>query len=361
MASQWPQTVCELEQKTCARTERPAMRSSLTTVNGQPQNKHQNAHLPAKTQRAAFDMRHCDDLLDSRSPQPYACSMTQTSPASGRAILLTISAILCFGLMDVCVKTISPMTGPIPALWARYAGQMVIVLILVGPRLRSVVQSRYKGLQITRSILLMLATFFFFLALGRIGLAEATAVMSMNPILITLGGALFLGEALGPRRIGAIIVALIGALIVIRPGADVFQPAALLPLIAAFCFASYTLITRRLGPDEDVWTSLFYTGLVGSLLLTAIVPFYLTALTWQSVGLMILIGMFGTAGQLMLIRALSIAEAGMLAPFNYTGLVFAVFWGFVLFAEVPDTMTLLGALVIASAGIYVWHRETRGR
>ncbi|WP_415403439.1 DMT family transporter [Tateyamaria sp. SN3-11] len=285
--------------------------------------------------------------------------MTQAAAVPARAILLAIAAIFCFGIMDISVKAVSPFTGPIPALWARYAGQMLIVLVLVAPRLRSVAHSQYPKLQVARSVLLMLATFFFFLALGRIGLAEATAVMSMNPLLITLGGALFLGEALGPRRIIAILIALIGALIVIRPGSDVFQAASLLPLIAAFCFASYTLITRRLGPDEDVWTSLFYTGLVGSVILTAIVPFHLAPLKPTAIALLCVIGAAGTLGQLMLIRALSMAEAGMLAPFNYSGLVFAVIWGVVLFGEVPDALTVLGALVIAGAGIYVWHRETR--
>ena len=289
----------------------------------------------------------------------YGPRMIPVTTPPGRAIVLAIAAIFCFGLMDVAVKAVSPLTGTIPALWARYAGQMIIVIVLVAPRLRRVAHSQYPKLQIARSVLLMLATFFFFLALGRIGLAEATAVMMMNPLMITLGGALFLGEALGPRRIIAIVVALNGALIVIRPGADVFQPASLLPLIAAFCFASYTLITRRLGPDEDVWTSLFYTGLVGSIVLTAIVPFHMPALDLTSIALLMMIGAMGTAGQLMLIRALSQAEAGLLAPFNYTGIVFAVFWGLVLFGEVPDSLTLLGALVIAGAGIYVWHREAR--
>lgn len=287
--------------------------------------------------------------------------MTRLTPPPTRAIALTLAAIFCFGIMDVSVKAVSPMTGTLPALWARYAGQMLIVILLVAPRLRQVARSTYPKLQITRSILLMLATFFFFTALGQIGLAEATAVMAMNPLLITLGAALFLGEALGPRRIAAIAVALVGALIVIRPGTDVFQPAAMLPLLAAFCFASYTLITRRLGPDEDVWTSLFYTGLVGAVLLTAILPFHLPRLDLTSIALLCLVGAAGTAGQLMLIRALSLAEAGLLAPFNYTGLIFAVFWGLVLFGEVPDALTLLGALVIAGAGIYVWHRETRAR
>lgn len=287
--------------------------------------------------------------------------MTQPTSPPTRAILLTVAAIFCFGLMDVAVKTVSPMTGTIPALWARYAGQMVIVVILVAPRLCSVVRSVHPKMQIARSILLMLATLFFFLALARIGLAEATAMISMNPLFITLGAALFLGEALGPRRIFAILLALVGAMLVIRPGSDVFQPAALLPLISALCFAGYTLITRRLGPREDVWTSLFYTGLVGSVILTAIVPFHIPTLTPTSIALLMFIGAIGTAGQLMLIRALSQAEAGLLAPFNYTGLVFAVLWGFILFNEVPDALTLIGALVIAGAGIYVWHRETRAK
>lgn len=286
------------------------------------------------------------------SPHPAA-----TNPA--RAILLAVLAVACFGAMDASVKAISPLTGTVPALWARYGGQMLVVLILVAPRLRSVARSQYPKLQIARSLLLMTATGFFFTALGKVGLAEATAVMSLNPVLITLGGALFLGEALGPRRIFAIAAALIGALIVIRPGSDVFAPAALLPLGSAVCFASYTLLTRRLGANEDVWTSLFYTGFVGSIVMTCLVPFHWTPLTAKSATLMVMISCFGTAGQLMLIRALSQAEAGLLAPFNYTGLVLAVLWGVVFFNEFPDRWTLVGALVIVGAGLYVWHRETR--
>ena len=285
--------------------------------------------------------------------------MPTLHPPPHRAILLTLAAILCFSLMDASVKAAAPTTGAVTALWARYAGQMLIVVILVAPRLGTVVRTAYPKLQIARSILLMMATFFFFQALSRIELAEATAVMATNPILITLGGALFLREALGPRRIAAVIIAMIGALIVIRPGSELFQPAALLPLIAATCFAGYTLITRRVGPSEDVWTSLFYTGLIGAVILTAVMPFFLPPLDARSVGLLALIAAFGTAGQLMLVRALSMAEAGLLAPFNYAGLIFAMVIGFALFAEVPDSATGLGALVIAAAGIYVWHRETR--
>lgn len=283
--------------------------------------------------------------------------MTQQS----RAIILMIGAIFCFSIMDAAVKAVTPGVGVLPALWARYAGQMVLVLVLVMPRVTQVVRTRYPVLQLLRSILLMSATAFFFTGLSLIPLTDAAALMSTNPVLITLGAALFLGERLGIRRVGGIAVALIGAMIVMRPGSGVFTPAALLPLAAAACYSGYALLTRRVGPDEDVWTSLFYTGLVGTVLLSLAVPFQ-----WQSpdpgdASLMAIIALAGTVGQLALIRAFSQGEAAMLAPFSYTGLAFAALWGLVFFAEIPDVWTILGSVLIAGAGLYVWHRETYKR
>ncbi|MDU9003580.1 DMT family transporter [Sedimentitalea todarodis] len=275
-----------------------------------------------------------------------------------RAILLMVIAIFCFTLMDASAKALAPRIGVLPTVWARYAGQMALVLILVAPRLKTVAQTSQPVLQFLRSILLMSATAFFFTGISLIPLSDAAALMALNPVLITLGAALFLGEPLGLRRIGGIAVALIGALIIIRPGSAVFSLAALLPLAAAGCYSAYTLFTRRLGPDEDVWTSLFYTGLVGTVLLTLAVPF-----VWQTPdliawGLIGMITLFGTFGQLALIRAFSQGEASMLAPYSYTGLVFAALWGAIFFSEMPDVWTIFGALVIAGAGLYVWHRET---
>ncbi len=278
-----------------------------------------------------------------------------------RAILLMIGAILCFTLMDASAKALAPRIGVLPTLWARYAGQMVLVLLLVAPRLHRVARTSHPWLQLLRSVLLMCATAFFFTGISLIPLSDAAALMAMNPVLITLGAAVFLGEALGPRRVVGIVVALIGALIVIRPGSDVFSAAALLPLGAAVCYSAYSLLTRKLGPNEDVWTSLFYTGLVGTVLLSLAVPF-----AWQTPdgagwALIGAITVLGTLGQLALIRAFSLGEASMLAPYSYTGLIFAACWGALFFAELPDGWTVAGALVIAGAGLYVWHRETYRR
>ncbi len=281
------------------------------------------------------------------------------STQTGRAILLMIFALLCFSLMDACVKAVSPQVGVLPALWARYAGQMLVVVILVAPRLSQVARTRRLGTQLLRSISLMCATAFFFSGLSFLPLAENATLMAINPVLVTLGAALFLGEALGPRRIAGIGVAGIGAVMVMRPGSELFSLAAILPLMAALCYSAYALLTRKVGRDEDVWTSLFYTGLVGTVLLSCVVPFaWVTPDAWGAM-MMLGVALLGTLGQLALIRAFAQGEAAMLAPFAYAGLIFSALWGLVFFAEVPDIWTVLGGLVIAGAGIYVWQRETR--
>ncbi|MCR9155951.1 MAG: DMT family transporter [Rhodobacteraceae bacterium] len=276
-----------------------------------------------------------------------------------RAILLMIAAIFCFSIMDATVKALAPNVGVLPALWARYAGQMLLVFVLVLPRLKTVVRTKYPGLQFLRSLLLMSATACFFTGLSLIPLSDAAALMSTNPMLITLGAAMFLGEKLGIRRIAGIVAALIGALIIIRPGSDVFSAAALFPLSAAVCYSAYALLTRRVGADEDVWTSLFYTGFVGTVLLSILVPFQWQTPSATDIGLMVIVAVAGTTGQLALIQAFSKGEAAMLAPYSYTGLAFAAFWSVIFFSEIPDFWTIIGSLVIAAAGLYVWHRETQ--
>ena len=278
-----------------------------------------------------------------------------------RAVLLILAAMFCFSVMDASVKALIPRIGVLPSLWTRYAGQMALVILLILPRIHLVVRTRYPGFQILRSCLLMCATAAFFTALGLIPLTDAAALMATNPVLLTLGAALFLGESLGIRRITGIVVALIGAMIIIRPGSAVFSLAALLPLAAAACYAGYSLLTRRVGANEDPWTSLFYTALVGTVVFTILVPF-----AWQpldAVSLMIMAGIavFGMLGQMFLIRAFSAGEAAMLAPYAYAGIIFASGWSMLLFDEWPDLWTVVGTLVIIGSGLYVWHRETRTR
>ncbi len=295
----------------------------------------------------------------TRPATPTPAPTVDPALVRSRAILLMLGAVLCFTLMDATAKALSVRVGTVPTLWARYAGQTLVVLALVAPRLGTVLRTRYPRLQLLRSLYLLGATACFFFGIANIGLAEATAIMNVNPVLITLGAALFLGERIGPRRAFGIAAALLGAFIVIRPGSAVFSPFALLPLGAAIFYSAYALTTRFVGRDEDRWTSLVYTALFGTVALSLAVPFYWQTPDALSLLLMVALAGFGTTGQLLLITALQRGEAGMLAPFAYAGLVFAALWGILFFAEYPDGWTILGALVIAGAGIYVWHRETR--
>ena len=279
---------------------------------------------------------------------------------TGRGILMVLAAIATFTSMDALAKYL--ITSGYPAMqviWARYTGQTVIVLLVFLPRLGTVLRTRAPGMQALRSLLQFGATAFFFLSLGHIGLAEATALTDINPVLITLGAALFLGEKLGPRRLAGVAVALVGALIVIRPGLGVFQPAALLPLGCAVCYAGFALATRKVGGTEAPSTSLLYSALFGTLVTSALMPGVMQPVAPAHLWGFLLIGAQGALAQVFLIRAFTLAEASVIAPFGYVGILFATIWGIVIFDEWPDGWTLVGALVIVGAGLYVWYRETR--
>lgn len=279
--------------------------------------------------------------------------------ANTRGIFLMLLAVLTFTTMDAIAKS---LIGPYPTLqvvWARYTGQTVVVALILGRRLGPLMRSRHPWLQATRSALQLGATALFFTALGHIGLAAATAIMDSNPVLITLGAALVLGERIGPRRLFGVLAAMVGALIIIRPGTAVFAPAALLPLAAAVCYAGYTLITRLVGRDENTLTSLIYATALGTVLTSAALPTVWQPIAASDVPAFLALGALGSIAQVFLIRAFTIAEAGVIAPFGYVGLLFATFWGIVLFEEYPDLWTGVGASVIVMAGLYVWHRENR--
>lgn len=278
-------------------------------------------------------------------------------PRHTQAILLMLFAILCFSLMDVCAKILTQRTGLAQTLWARYSGQCLIVIALVGFR-KDVWKAQFPALQFGRSIMLLAATGFFFSGIAAVGLAPATALMNVNPVLITLGGALLLREKLGPRRILGIFASLLGAMVIIRPGAQSFSPALLLPLAAALCYSGYSLATRFVGQRESVWTSLLYTGLVGGVLTSLALPFFWQPLELTDIAFMLCICVIGTLGQLALIQAFSRAEAGAVAPFAYASLVYAAFWGMLFFGTYPDIWTITGALIIAVSGIFVWYRES---
>lgn len=278
---------------------------------------------------------------------------------TGRGILLMLTAIFFFTLLDAIAKDLVSRYPVAQVVWARIGVQLVLVAAILRGRLPELARTRWPGLHLARAVTQLGAGAFFFASLAHIGLAEATALADLNPIFITLGAALFLGERLGPHRIAGVVAAMIGALVIIRPGADVFTPAALLPLGCAVCYAANGLLTRAVGARESLWTAMILTSAIGTAIMTAILPFVWVPVAPSDVPPLLAIGALGTLSQVCLVRAFSLAEASAVAPFSYFGIVLATLWGVLFFGEWPDGTAVLGMLVVVAAGLYVWHRETR--
>ena len=272
-------------------------------------------------------------------------------------ILLMIGAVFCFASMDATAKYLMKEIGPAQTIWARYTVQAILVTVLILPKINVYGRTKYPKLQFLRSVALMMATTLFFFAFSRLGLAEASAIFNISPVLITFGAFLFLREQIGPRRVIGIMVSLLGALIIIRPGSGVFTIYALLPLGAAIFYSTYSLVTRFVGADESPWTSLFYSAIFGTICYSIYIVFHWNPMSSNALLLTIIIGLFGTAGHICLIRALTLGEASLVAPFIYTNLLFTTIWGLVLFGNFPDFWTICGALIIVAAGVYVWERD----
>ena len=269
-----------------------------------------------------------------------------------------LAAIFLFSLMDAVAKELAANYHPMQVVWARYTSQTVFAFVLLAPRLLVLLRTRHPGLQIVRSAFLFGATISFFTALSFLEIATATAIFEVAPLFISIAAFFVLREHVGPRRWIGVTIGLVGALIIIRPGSAVFTLPALLPMVAAACFAGYAISTRFLGRNESPWTSFLYTALFGTVVSIAIVPFvWTTPLLFHGL-LMGAMGAIGGIGHICLIRAFTVTEASFLAPFSYVGLALNALWGFLFFAEVPDAATIAGAVVIVAAGVYVWYRET---
>ncbi|WP_246026737.1 DMT family transporter [Paracoccus luteus] len=279
-------------------------------------------------------------------------------PNQRLGILMLLASVFLFTLMDAAGKHLTASYHPGQVIWARMAINLAIVLVVLAPRLRSVARTTAPLLQVGRGLTQVASIGLFFTALQFIGLAEATAIMDINPVLITLGAAVFLGERIGIRRIIGIAAALAGALIVIRPGAGVLHPAAVLPLIGAFTYAAGAVMTRMVRGDSTA-TSILWSTAVATLAVSFVAPFVWQPIAPADLPVFLALGLIGTAAQALLIRAFSLAEAAAVAPFGYTGLVWAGLWGWLFFGAVPDFWALVGAGIIVSAGLYVWAREAR--
>jgi drug/metabolite transporter (DMT)-like permease len=273
------------------------------------------------------------------------------------AALLMMTAAACFVGMTSTVKLLSAELATPQIVWGRYAFHLVIVLVLLRGRLGGVIATARPEVQVARSLLMFAATSLSFLALRWLPLAEVAAIMFLTPVLVTALAAAVLGEPVGIRRWAAVATGFAGALVIIRPGLGAVHPAAFAAVLCAASYASYQITTRVVGDSAPPVVSLFYSCLVGVLASSLILPFVWRTPEAAGWVLLALSGTFGALGHLAMIAALARAPASVVTPFTYTQLIWATVAGFVLFGELPDLYTYVGAALIAGSGLYVMHRE----
>jgi drug/metabolite transporter (DMT)-like permease len=273
--------------------------------------------------------------------------------SQGAGIALIVLASLTFAVLDTITKQAVTFLPLMMLLWFRYAFQAVLTLVLRFPvqksRLFSTPNPRFQTL---RGVLLLTSSGCAFIGLQHIPVGEFTAMVMLSPLLATALAAWLLKDHVSRLRWLVMAAGLAGVLLVVHPDGQVFGWALLFPLVLIMTNAGFQVLTSRLSGEENPYTTHFYTGLVGALMMTPAVIF-----NWHTSALIehwpwfVLIGFLGTFGHLMLIRAYSKAPAPVLMPYIYTQVAFAMLGGWIAFRHIPDQLAWLGIAVIAASGV----------
>jgi drug/metabolite transporter (DMT)-like permease len=295
--------------------------------------------------------------------EPAAAKHAADPRSVGHGILLMLLTMVFFVAADAIAKYLTRSYPVIEVTWGRFVFHLALLLpFFVGRRNLTVFRTSRLRLQLTRSLLQIGSTVLYFSAIALLPLATATVIAFAQPLLLTVFSVPLLGEKVGPRRWSAVLIGFVGVLIIVRPGGGaalgVSHWAMLLPLATAAVSAFYQIATRLVASHDPVETSLFFTAVSGALVASAAMPFVWQTPDLAGWSLMLATGVLAGAGHYCIINAFKRAPASVLAPFSFTQLIWATALGYLIFGDLPDGATLLGALVIVGSGLYVFYRES---
>ena len=297
-------------------------------------------------------------------------SVAPDMPSTDRVlagVALMLGFCLTAPLLDVAAKLASASVPVGQVTAARFVVQCVLMapfVWIMGLSLR-VARGQWLAL-VARAVLLMVSTFCFIAAIAVMPLADALAIAFVSPFFVLLVGKYYLGEDVGPRRVGAAIVGFVGVLFVIQPSFAAFGAVALLPLGTAVGFAFYILVTRGLSRRVHPVALQFHTGLIASVLCLPVLvlaegtgsatldPVWPQGVSWVW---LFGVGFFAALSHMMMTYALSMAPSATLAPMQYLELPVATLLGYLVFRDFPNLLTLTGIVIIIGAGLYMIHRE----
>ncbi|MEH3086992.1 MAG: DMT family transporter [Xylophilus ampelinus] len=308
------------------------------------------------------------------APAPSASTAAGTSrfaaaPAAQGpvpAIAMVLTAMACFSVLDATTKLLSGAGVPVlMAMWARYGVQAVVTAAVLLPwRGLAGLRTANPRFQLLRGVLMLMTSLLAFFSLRTMPVGEFTALVTLTPLAITVLAARTLGERVSVLRWALVAGGFCGALVVIRPGGQAFGWTLLLPLGVVVTNAWFQVLTSRMARTEEPLTMHCYTGWVGFLITSALLPSsWQAGLGWAWAG-MVLTGVMGTVGHMLLILGYRRAPASTLAPFLYGQIVFSVLAGWLVFSHVPDRLSLAGiglVMVCGAAGAWLAVRERQRR
>ena len=269
-------------------------------------------------------------------------------------ILFAVAAYFSFSILDAFQKTAVINHSIFQLLFIKY----IFTLLLSCSEAKR--KKNYKfwqynnvKLQVLRSFFSIIESGCFVLAFRYLSLADVHSVGSLAPVIIVALSALILKENVSPKTWIAIFIGFLGVLIVLRPGLSIFDIKSLLPLMAAFFLGLYQVVTRKVSENDSTETSLFYTSLIGFIVMSILAFVYWQPLTLNSYFLFTGIGIFFSMGIYFQIIALSKARASIIQPFHYTLIFWAIILGYLVYDDLPNIPTIVGAIIIAASGIYV--------
>jgi drug/metabolite transporter (DMT)-like permease len=277
----------------------------------------------------------------------------------GRGIAFALIAILIFSSQDAVSKLLVQSVSPFQMTMMRFWGFAAFSLALAWRQgnFRQAFRSTQPLAQVLRGGLLVADIWMYVIALSSVPLAEVQAITLVYPLLVTLFAVPLLGEKVGIFRLSAVAVGFLGALVIIRPGGVPLGWGVLFALGSGACYGLYIVLTRKVSATDTTTTSMVYVGVVGLVISSAVGVFF-----WQPLDLRtgLLVGYImgtGVAAHGLMMLALALAPASVLQPFNYTSLPWAIVLSYVVFQQLIDPVSLLGAAVIVGAGLVVMARE----
>ncbi len=273
-------------------------------------------------------------------------------PHPSRGIALAVLATLCFALLDTTTQFVGAVVPVFMAIWLRFLVQTCMTFMLLWPRRgSSLLVTRKPGWQLLRGALMVGSAIVAYLSLRYVPVGEFTAILMLVPLVITVLAAPLLHERVHRMTWWLVAGGLAGALIVIRPGGDGFQVALLLPLAMVVVNALYQIVTSHMVRTEDPGTMHFYTGLIGLVFGSLLLPWtWAPPSHWVLWVLVALIGVLGSLGHYFMIHAYQRAPASRLTPYMYVQIGFATLAGWLVFGHAPDAWSIAGIALIALCG-----------